>query len=73
MQPDIQPGAVISSDGYLSSQFNNILRKIDALSGEHIALLLKRLQDNCLERKGFSAILRQIRMSISPLKSNRNL
>ncbi|NVM37601.1 MAG: hypothetical protein HWN81_18540 [Candidatus Lokiarchaeota archaeon] len=73
MQPDIQPEAVISSDGYLSTQFDSLLSKIDTLPGEHIALLLEKLQDDILERKGFSAILRQIRMSISPLKSNRNL
>jgi len=73
MQPDIQPDAVISSDGYLSTQFDNILSKIDTLPGEHIALLLEKLQDDLLERKGFSAILRQIRMGISPLKRNMNL
>ncbi len=73
MQPDIQPESVISSDGYLTTQFDNILSKIDTLPGEHIALLLDKLQDDLLERKGFSAILRQIRMSISPLKINKNL
>lgn len=73
MQPDIQPESVISSDGYLTTQFDNILSKIDILPGEHIALLLDKLQDDLLERKGFSAILRQIRMSISPLKINKNL
>ncbi len=73
MQPDIQPSSVISSDGYLTTQFDNILSKIDTLPGEHIALLLDKLQDDLLERKGFSAILRQIRMSISPLKINKNL
>jgi len=73
MQPDIQPDAVISSDGYLSTQFDNILSKIGTLPGEHIALLLEKLQDDLLERKGFSAILRQIRMGISPLKRNMNL
>jgi len=73
MQPDIQPESVISSDGYLTTQFDNILSKIDTLPGEHIGLLLDKLQDDLLERKGFSAILRQIRMSIAPLKNKRDL
>jgi hypothetical protein len=72
-QPDIQSAAVISTDGFLSNQFDNILSKIDTLPGEHIGLLLERLQDDLLERKGFTAVLRQIRMSSSNLKSNRNL
>ncbi len=72
-QPEIQPEAVISTNGYLSTQFDNILSKIDILPGEHIALLLEKLQDDVLERKGFSATLRQIRMGSSSLKNNRNL
>jgi len=73
VEPAIQPAAVISSDGDLSIQFDNILSKLDTLPGEHIALLLEKLQDDILEQKGFSAVLRQIRMSISPLKGNMNL
>ncbi|MEE9376468.1 MAG: helix-turn-helix domain-containing protein [Candidatus Lokiarchaeia archaeon] len=76
IEPAIQPikmEAGISSDGYLSTQFDTILSKIDTLHGENIALLLEKLQDDILEKKGFSAILRQIRMGISPLKNNRNL
>ena len=72
-QPDIQPAAVISTDGFLSNQFDNIFNKIDTLPGEHIALLLERLQDDLLERKGFSAVLRQIRIGTTNLKGNRNL
>ncbi len=53
MQPGIQPEAGISSDGYLSTQFDNILSKIDSLPGEHIALLLEKLQDDILEKKRF--------------------
>ena len=71
--PEIQPETTISSDAYLATQFDNILGKIDTLPGEQIALLLEKLQDDILERKGFSAILRQIRMGISPLKRNMNL
>jgi hypothetical protein len=71
--PSTAPGIDISSDANLSSQFDNILGKIDTLPGEHIALLLERLQDDILEKKGFSAILRQIRMGTTPLKGNMNL
>lgn len=73
MQPDIQPEAVISSDGYLSTQFDEILGNIDTMPGEQIASKLETLQDDILERKGFSAVLRQMRMGITPLKSNMNL
>jgi len=73
MQPDIQPEAVISSDGYLSTQFDEILGNIDTMPGEQIASKLEKLQDDVLERKGFSAVLRQMRMGISPLKRNMNL
>ncbi|MFW9987254.1 MAG: helix-turn-helix domain-containing protein [Candidatus Odinarchaeota archaeon] len=61
------------SDAYLSTQFNDILSKIDTYSGENIGLLLEKLQDDILEKKGFSGVLRQIRMGIAPLKNNRNL
>ncbi len=71
--PEIQPGAVISTDGYLSTQFENILGQIDTAPGEEIAIKLENLQDDILERKGFSAVLRQIRMGTSALKNNRNL
>jgi len=50
-----------------------ILEKIDKLPGEQIAMLLERLQDDILEKKGFSAILTQIRKGIDPLKRNMNL
>ncbi|GAH43659.1 unnamed protein product, partial [marine sediment metagenome] len=66
MQPDIQPEAVISSDGYLSTQFDEILGNIDTMPGEQIASKLENLQDDILERKGFSAVLRQMRMGSSP-------
>ncbi|MFX0105513.1 MAG: hypothetical protein ACFE75_08485, partial [Candidatus Hodarchaeota archaeon] len=72
-QPDIQSAAGISTDGFLSNQFDKILSKIDTLPGEQIGLLLERLQDDLLERKGFSAVLKQIRMGTDNLKGNRNL
>ncbi len=71
--PVIQPGMDLSVNANLSHQFDNIVGKIDTLPGEKIALLLEKLQDDLLEQKGFSAILRQIRMGINPLKGNRNL
>jgi hypothetical protein len=71
--PDIQSGIDVSTDAFLSNQFNNILNKIDTLPGDQIAQLLERLQDDLLEKKGFSATLRQIRMGISPIKGNMNL
>ncbi|MFX1363632.1 MAG: helix-turn-helix domain-containing protein [Promethearchaeota archaeon] len=73
--PPVEPvmESTMPSDAYLSTQFNNILSKIDTFSGENIGLLLEKLQDDILEKKGFSGVLRQIRMGISPLKNNRNL
>ncbi len=73
LTPNIQPDAGITSDSNLTTQFDNILSKIDTFSGENIGSLLEKLQNDILEKKGFSAILRQMRMSSSPLKSNRNL
>jgi len=70
---DIQPQIETSVDTYLSAQFDKILEKIDKLPGEQIAMLLERLQDDILEKKGFSAILTQIRKGIDPLKRNMNL
>ncbi|MFW9820245.1 MAG: hypothetical protein ACFFE5_11605, partial [Candidatus Thorarchaeota archaeon] len=69
----VQPDMDLSTDGFLSHQFDNILSKIDTLPGEQIALLLEKLQNDILEKKGFSATLRQIRMGINPLKRNLNL
>jgi hypothetical protein len=71
--PVIQPAMDLSTNAYISNQFDNISSKIDTLPGEQIALLLEKLQDDILEKKGFSAILRQIRMGINPLKNNMNL
>ena len=71
--PELQLEPALSTDAYLSTQFSNIMEKIDTLPGQHVALLLEKLQDDLLERKGFSAVLRQIRMSIGPLKSKMNL
>ncbi|MFX1462356.1 MAG: helix-turn-helix domain-containing protein [Promethearchaeota archaeon] len=71
--PEIQSTTRIGSDAFISTQFDNISGKIDTLPGEHIAPLLERLQDDILEKKGFSAVLRQIRMAIDSLKGNKNL
>ena len=69
----VHPDMDLSTDGYLSNQFDNILSKMDTLSGVHLATLLDKLQDDILEKKGFSAILRQMRMGIDPLKRNNTL
>ena len=43
------------------------------MTGYDIATKLQNIQDDILEKKGYSAVLRQIRMGITPLKSNPNL
>ena len=50
-----------------------MINELAAMTGYNIALSLQNLQDDILERKGFSAILRQIRLSITELKANPNL
>jgi hypothetical protein len=70
---NIQPEIETSIDTYLSTQFDKILEKIDKLTGEQIAILLERLQDDILEKKGFNSILTQMRKGIDPLKRNTNL
>ncbi len=69
----ISTAAIGSTDASLSSQIDNLLNNIARMAGDDIATKLQNLQDDILEKKGYSAILRQIRMSISPLKSNPNL
>jgi len=71
--PKIIPSAPSSSEASLSNQFDELMNKLDNMTGNEIALILEKLQDDILETKGFSAILRQIRMSSSSLKPNKNL
>jgi len=62
-----------STEVSLSSQIDNLLNNIAKMTGNGIATKLQVLQDDILEKKGYSAVLRQIRMSIAPLKANPNL
>ena len=67
------PSVPSSSELSISNQFDDLMNKLDNMTGNEIALILERLQDDILETKGFSSILRQIRMSSSSLKLNKNL
>jgi hypothetical protein len=62
-----------STDASLSAQIDTLLNSLGDLTGYDIASKLQNLQDDILEKKGYSAVLRQIRMGIAPLKSNPNL
>ncbi|MFX1572349.1 MAG: helix-turn-helix domain-containing protein [Promethearchaeota archaeon] len=63
----------IPADVSLSVQFDNLLNNLANMTGIDIASSLQKLQDDILEQKGFSAVLRQIRMSIAPLQRNPSL
>jgi hypothetical protein len=65
--------AIGSTDAYLSAQIDKLLNNLETMTGYDIATSLQTIQDDILEKKGYSAVLRQIRMSITPLKSNPNL
>jgi hypothetical protein len=65
--------AIGSTDAFLSSQIDKLLNNLEIMTGYDIAASLQTIQDDILEKKGYSAVLRQIRMSITPLKSNPNL
>jgi sugar-specific transcriptional regulator TrmB len=60
---------ISSTDISLSNQFENLIRNVDTLPGYELAAGLQHLQDEILEKKGFSAILRQIRIETSQIKS----
>ncbi|MHA2180492.1 MAG: hypothetical protein ACXAAH_03620 [Promethearchaeota archaeon] len=62
-----------STDAYLSSQIDKLLNNLANMTGFDIATSLQIIQDDILEKKGYSAVLRQIRMGITPLKSNPNI
>jgi sugar-specific transcriptional regulator TrmB len=77
-KPTLKPepmstAAIGSTDAYLSTQIDNLLNNLPNMTGYDIAAQLQSLQDDILERKGFSGVLRQIRMGITPLKSNPNI
>ncbi len=71
--PSMSTAAIGSTDAYLSSQIDKLINNLPNMTGYDIASELQNIQDDILERKGFSAVLRQIRMGITPLKSNPNL
>ncbi len=72
-EPSISTAAIGSTDAYLSSQIDGLLNNLTIMTGYDIAAKLQNIQDDILEKKGYSAVLRQIRMGITPLKSNHNL
>lgn len=72
-EPSMSTAAIGSTDAYLSSQIDKLINNLPNMTGYDIASELQNIQDDILERKGFSAVLRQIRMGITPLKSNPNL
>ncbi|MFW9784785.1 MAG: hypothetical protein ACFFFB_21075, partial [Candidatus Heimdallarchaeota archaeon] len=65
--------AIGSTDAYLSAQIDKLLSNLGNMTGHEIASKLQNIQDDILERKGYSGILRQIRMGITPLKDNFNI
>ena len=60
---------VSSTDFSLSNQFDSLIRNVDTLPGYELAAGLQILQDEILEKKGFSAILRQIRIETAQIKT----
>jgi sugar-specific transcriptional regulator TrmB len=72
-EPTMSAATIGSSDAYLSTQIDDLLHNLPNLTGYDIAERLQNIQDDILERKGFSGVLRQIRMGITPLKGNRNI
>jgi len=73
VQSEVLPSTTSSSDASLSNQFDNLLDKIEKMTGNAIASTLNILQDDILEKIGFSAVLRQMRISSSALKYKKNL
>lgn len=72
-EPSMSTAAIGSTDSFLSNQIDKLLNNLPNMTGSDIASDLQNIQDDILERKGFSGVLRQIRMGITPLKSNYNL
>jgi sugar-specific transcriptional regulator TrmB len=72
-EPSISTAAIGSTDASLSAQIDKLLNNLANMTGYDIATSLQIIQDDILEKKGYSAVLRQIRMSITPMKSNPNL
>lgn len=72
-EPSMSTASIGSTDAFLSTQIDKLLNNLPNMTGYDIATQLQSIQDDILERKGFSAVLRQIRMGITPLKTNPNL
>ena len=72
-EPSMSTATIGSTDEFLSNQIDQLLNNLPSMTGEDIAAKLQNIQNDILERKGFSAVLRQIQMGITPLKSNPNL
>ncbi|MFX1409624.1 MAG: helix-turn-helix domain-containing protein [Promethearchaeota archaeon] len=61
--------SISSPDATLSYQFDSLIKNLEILPGYELAAGLQQLQDELLEKKGFSAVLRQIRIEVTALKS----
>lgn len=72
-EPSMSTAAIGSTDAFLSNEIDKLINNLPNMTGHDIAAELQNIQDDILERKGFSGVLRQMRMSITPLKSNRDL
>jgi sugar-specific transcriptional regulator TrmB len=72
-EPIMSTAAIGSTDAFLSAQIDKLLNNLANMTGIDIATSLQTIQNDILEKKGYSAILRQIRMGISPLKTNPNI
>jgi len=72
-ETSVSTAAILSTNASLSAQIDNLLNSLENMTGYDIATKLQNIQDDILEKKGYSAVLRQIRMGITPLKSNPNL
>jgi hypothetical protein len=72
-QPTISAGFGGTTDDFLTTQLDKVINDLPGMTGYAIASSLQNLQDDILERKGFSTVLRQMRLSINDLKANPNL
>jgi sugar-specific transcriptional regulator TrmB len=68
-QTETSTGTINPADANLSYQFDSLIKNLETLPGYELAAGLQLLQDEILEKKGFSAILRQIRIEVTALKS----
>jgi hypothetical protein len=66
-----QPSSSIdlAEKGSLQDQFDFLMNKLNSLTGVEIAKTLSDLQNNILEEKGYSSVLKQINLSSSLYKN----